>query len=96
MPRSIIVDNEVVLDWIDATSGDVRADVYRSYLLYAQHSENLAELYLHLYCEKSGISKDEIFQWAAIVAAARLSENVSSDNRESLLKIVHQQYPLQP
>jgi aminoglycoside phosphotransferase (APT) family kinase protein len=89
-------DNVYVLDWIDATSGDVRADVYRSYLLYAQHSEDLAEMYLHLYCEKSGISKEEIFQWAPIVAAARLSENVPTDNKERLLKTVLQQSPLQP
>ncbi|MBN3554038.1 phosphotransferase [Fictibacillus nanhaiensis] len=94
---NLILSDETVyiLDWIDATSGDIRADVYRSYLLYAQHSEELAELYLHLYGEKSGTSKDEIFQWAAIIAAARLSENVQTDNKERLLKIIHQQYPRQ-
>ena len=31
---------------------------------------------------KSHISKEEIFQWAPIIAGARLSENVSSGNVE--------------
>jgi hypothetical protein len=45
-------------------------------------------MYLYFYCKKSGLSKDDIFQWAPIIAGARLSENVSSENNERLLKIV--------
>lgn len=35
-----------IIDWIDATSGDIRADVYRTYLLYSQHDPELADCYL--------------------------------------------------
>ncbi|RLQ92291.1 phosphotransferase family protein [Falsibacillus albus] len=83
-------DRVTIIDWVDASAGDLRADVYRSYLLYTQVSEELAELYLQLYCEKSGISKEDIFQWAPIIAAARLSEHVPTESEERLLEIVQQ------
>ncbi|MGD6830707.1 phosphotransferase family protein [Sutcliffiella halmapala] len=54
-------DGITIIDWVDASSGDISADVYRSYLLYSQVSEELAELYVKIYSEKSGLSKGEIF-----------------------------------
>lgn len=91
----IMTDNNkvTIIDWVDSSAGDICADVYRTYLLYTQFSIELAEIYLRLYCKKSGLSKEDIFQWAPIIAAARLSENVSSENSERLLKIVNQYYP---
>ncbi|WP_335870379.1 aminoglycoside phosphotransferase family protein [Bacillus sp. 2205SS5-2] len=77
-----------VIDWVDSSAGDLRADVYRTYLLYSQVSLELAEMYLRLYCEKSGLSRDEIFQWAPIIAAARLSESVSSEKTQRLIEII--------
>jgi aminoglycoside phosphotransferase len=82
-----------IIDWIDSSSGDIRADVYRTYLLYSQVSLELAELYISLYCQKSGISKEEIFVWAPIVAGARLSEGVSTENSQRLLNIVNRYCP---
>lgn len=91
----IISDNRVVIiDWVDCSSGDIRADVYRTYLLYSQISIELADMYLRLYCEKSGLLKSEIFQWAPIIAAARLSENVSSEKSDRLLEIINDYVPL--
>lgn len=85
----IISGNDVtIIDWVDSSAGDVRADVYRTYLLYSQFSMYLADMYLLLYCEKSGCLKDEIFQWAPIIAGARLSEGGTSEQAEQLLKIV--------
>ncbi|MCR8847992.1 aminoglycoside phosphotransferase family protein [Rossellomorea sp. SC111] len=83
-------NNITIIDWVDSSAGDRRADVYRTYLLYSQVSKELADMYMRLYCEKSGQSKDEIFQWAPIIAAARLSEKVSSEDPKRLLEIVHQ------
>lgn len=84
----------VVIDWVDSSSGDVRADVYRTYLLYTQFSKELADMYLRLYCEISGFTQNEIFVWAPIIAGARLSENVSSENSQRLLQIVNKYCPL--
>ncbi|WHY87181.1 aminoglycoside phosphotransferase family protein [Neobacillus novalis] len=91
----IMTDNKVtIIDWVDACAGDIRADIYRTYLLYSHVSMELADLYLRLYCAKSDLSKDEIFQWAPIIAGARLSENVSAENSDRLVEIVNHYYPL--
>ncbi len=83
-------DNHVViLDWVDASSGDIRGDIYRTYLLYYQFSTELAKTYVRLYCERSGVLESDVMQWAPIIAAARLSEQVSSDNAEQLMEIVN-------
>ncbi len=81
-PFNLILSNGNVkiIDWVDASSGDVRADVFRTYLLYAQASVELVEMYLHIYCKNTSLSRDEIFQWAPIIIVARLSEKVSPEN----------------
>jgi thiamine kinase-like enzyme len=78
-----------IIDWVDAGAGDSRADVCRTYLLYAENHQDLADLYLHIYCSKTGLTKEDILQWIPIVAAARLSENVSEENLDKLLQIIH-------
>ena len=78
-----------IIDWVDCSAGDIRADVYRTYLLYSGVSIEIAELYLNLFCEQSGLTQSEIFEWAPLIAAAKLSENVRSENRERLLEIVY-------
>jgi aminoglycoside phosphotransferase (APT) family kinase protein len=86
-------DNVTIIDWIDSSRGDIRGDVYRTYLLYSRVSSKVAELYLRLYCQKSGLSKEEILEWAPIIAGARLSENVTSENNERLIEIVNKGCP---
>ncbi|MCO7125376.1 aminoglycoside phosphotransferase family protein [Sporolactobacillus shoreicorticis] len=95
-PFNIIVGDHKnrVIDWVDASSGDMRADVYRTYLLCCQFSTELAEMYVHFYCEQSGWSECDIFQWAPIIAAARLSEIVSSEKSGRLIDIINHDYPL--
>ncbi len=83
-------DDITIIDWVDASAGDPRADVCRTYLLYTQVSNDIAELYLKLYCEKSGLSKGEILEWLPIIAAARLSENVETESSDRLMEIINQ------
>lgn len=88
---NLIMDNQVtIIDWVDASAGNSQADVYRTYLLYTQFSSDLAELYLKLYCIKTGVAKEEILEWAPIIAGARLAEGVRSEDSDRLLKIVDQ------
>ncbi|PGD07868.1 aminoglycoside phosphotransferase [Bacillus wiedmannii] len=91
-PFNLILSNKSVniIDWVDASSGDIRADVFRTYLLYSQSSVELADMYLHIYCRNNGLSRDEIFQWAPIIIAARISENVTATNIEYLSGLVAQ------
>ncbi|MEK4564674.1 aminoglycoside phosphotransferase family protein [Alkalihalobacillus sp. FSL R5-0424] len=77
-----------IIDWVDASMGDARADVCRSYLLYTQHSTELAELYLEIYCDRSGKTKEEILQWLPVIAAARLSEHVQTEDSKRLVQYV--------
>lgn len=86
-------DKVTIIDWVDASAGDIRADVCRTYLLYSERATEVAELYLRLYCGKSGLSKDEILQWSPILAGARLAEKVSTENAERLMEIVNQYCP---
>ncbi|MFB5249201.1 aminoglycoside phosphotransferase family protein [Bacillus mycoides] len=84
------IENVKIIDWVDASSGDIQADVFRTYLLYSQSSIELAEMYLHIYCRNTGLSRDEIFQWAPIIIAARLSEKVSPQNAVYLNRLLDQ------
>ncbi|RDU38074.1 aminoglycoside phosphotransferase family protein [Neobacillus piezotolerans] len=95
-PFNVIMtdNNATIIDWVDASAGDIRADVYRTYLLYSQVSTELAEMYLDLYCERSGLEKDEVLQWAPIIAAARMAENVPAEDSKRLLAIINQSCPL--
>ena len=86
-------DKVTIIDWVDSSAGDIRADVYRTYLLYSQFFPEFAEMYIRIYCEKSGMSKEEILQWAPIIAAARLSENVSSEKSDRLMDIINHYCP---
>ncbi|EJQ51980.1 aminoglycoside phosphotransferase [Bacillus wiedmannii] len=92
-PFNLILSNKNVniIDWVDASSGDIRADVFRTYLLYAQASIELAEMYLQIYCSNTDLTRDEIFQWAPIIIAARFSEKVSPQN-EVYLNILLKRY----
>ena len=91
-PFNLIMSNDkvTIIDWVDSSAGDIRADVYRTYLLLSQFSIYLAEIYLRIYCEKTGLSQDEVFLWAPIIAGARLSEHVSLENKDRLKEIINQ------
>ncbi|HDR6311594.1 TPA: aminoglycoside phosphotransferase family protein [Bacillus cereus] len=80
--------NVSIIDWVDACSGDIRADVFRTYLLYAQSYIELAEMYLQIYCSNTNLTRDEIFQWAPIMIAARFSEKVSPQNEVYLNRLL--------
>ena len=68
-----------VVDWLDATRGEPAADVCRSYLLMRHHSEPLAADYVGRYATAAGMGTDEVFAWLAVMAAARLDEDVPEE-----------------
>ncbi|GEN45707.1 phosphotransferase family protein [Alkalibacillus haloalkaliphilus] len=82
-------DEMTIIDWVDASSGNPVADVCRSYLLYSQASIDLAEMYLHMYCEKSGLHREKVMEWLPIIAGARLEEKLPNSEEERLLKLVN-------
>ncbi|MGO1076466.1 phosphotransferase family protein [Inquilinus sp. CA228] len=75
---------EVVVDWLDACTGDPAADVCRSYVLIRPVAPDLAMAYVETYAAAAGESRDRILAWLPFVAAARLAEGVP-DEDEALL-----------
>ena len=74
-PSNIIVQEDgtmYVLDWVHAAQGNASADVARTYLLLSLKDSKLADLYMDLFCEKTGTDKRYVQGWLPIVAAAQL------------------------
>lgn len=79
-----------MIDWVDASWGDIRADVCRSFLLYREVSEELAALYLRLYSRYGKMDEENILAWMPVIAGARLAEHISLEQTERLLAIVNE------
>jgi thiamine kinase-like enzyme len=77
-PSNIIITekgNAYVLDWSHATQGNASGDAARTFLIFSiQGKEKLAEKYLDLFAEKSGIPKSHIQRWIPIVAATQMTK----------------------
>ena len=82
-PSNIIINEKgeyYVIDWSHATQGNASADVARTFLIFSMHGKKeLAEKYLDLFAEKSGIEKTYIQRWIPIVAAAQMSKGIPEE-----------------
>lgn len=81
-------DRVMIIDWMDATRGDVRLDVCRSYVLYTGVNAEAAEFYLDEYYRQSGLDRAEMLRWVPVIAGARLSEGIDAGEEERLVQIV--------
>lgn len=76
-PNNIIVKEDgtmYVLDWIHATQGNASAEVARTYLLFCLEDHGRAEMYMDMFCEKTGTNKRYVQGWLPLVAAAQLTK----------------------
>lgn len=80
----------VIIDWVTACCGSPDADACRTYLLYTNFSQELADAYLRIFCEISGCAPGDILVWLPILSGARLCEHVSGENEARLLKTARQ------
>ncbi len=82
-PSNIIITEKgdaYVLDWSHATQGNASGDAARTFLLFSiQGKEELADKYLDLFAEKSGIEKAHIRRWIPIVAATQLTKGIPEE-----------------
>lgn len=87
-PSNILILEDgsyAMLDWAHATQGNASADVAKTYLTFATHGQqDLADKYIDIFCEKSGVEKTLIQKWIPIVAAAYLDQQ--SEEKELLKK----------
>ncbi len=82
-PSNIILTDKgecFVLDWSHATQGNASGDAARTFLLFSIDGKNeLAEKYLDMFSEKSGIDKANIRRWIPIVAATQLTKGIPEE-----------------
>ena len=91
-PSNVIVTEDqsiYVIDWAHVTQGNASADAARTYLLFSiDKKESLAEKYINLFAEKSGIEKSHIQRWIPIVAATQMTKN-NPEEQEFLSKWIN-------
>ena len=78
-PSNVIVEKNgkmTVIDWAHASQGNASADAAMTYLLFALHDQERADLYLKLFCKKSDTARQYVEQWLPIVAAAELEKDI--------------------
>lgn len=85
-PWNILGSGEdvMIVDWLDACSGNPAADVCRTYLLMRRALPAIAEAYVVTYAKADDLTPDEVFAWLPVVAAARLAEDVVEENEDLL------------
>lgn len=88
-PSNVIINANgeySIIDWAHATQGNASADVAKTFLLFSLNGQSeLAEKYLNLFTEKSGLEKRGIQRWIPIVAAVQLKKG-GVENKELLEK----------
>ena len=78
-----------VIDWAHVTAGNASADAARTFLLFSiENKTEMADKYLKLFSQKSGIEIKYIQSWIPIVAATQLEKGVESE-KEFLLKWIN-------
>lgn len=88
-PSNIIIKENgehFIIDWSHVTQGNASADAARSFLLFSmQGKAEIAERYLRLFSEKSGIDMRNIQRWVPIVAATQMTKG-KEEEQEFLSK----------
>ena len=77
-----------IIDWVDSSSGNIEADVCRTYLLYKVHHDEIADLYIENYCKTANIPKENVLKWIPIIGAARLSDGMGKEENKKILNII--------
>lgn len=87
-PENVVIDEMdkiIVLDWVAATRGNATADIAKTYFKLALSSTELAEKYITIICEKSGIDRQYVYEWLPLMAACGLCEKNPAEREKALL-----------
>jgi len=63
-----------IIDLLQICRGDPAADAACSYVSYSFIHHDIAEVYLNMYCNKSGISRKRVQQWLRVYAGTLLGQ----------------------
>lgn len=82
-PSNIVIKADgtaAILDWAHVTVGNASADAANTYMMFIIEGKNdLAEKYLSVFSEKTGINKNLVQRWLPIVAASRKTKGVPEE-----------------
>lgn len=85
VPSNVIITESgkyYIIDWAHVTRGNEAADAARTYLTMKLHKkDDLAEKYINLFCEKTGIPKKDIQDWIPLVAATELTKGNKEEHK---------------
>ena len=91
-PSNIIIKDNgeaYVIDWAHVTQGNASADAAKTFLIFSiEGKSELAEKYINLFSEKTGITKSNIQRWIPIVAATQMSKG-KEEEQEFLSKWIN-------
>ena len=89
-PDNILITDDgvpYVIDWSHATQGNTCVDAVITYILFLMKgADEMAERYLSLYCEMSGIGRNSILKWLPVAAASK-SMKMEGEDKAALLKL---------
>ena len=84
-PHNIMYNGDKywIIDWEDACKGDPAADACMSYFYSlrwsAKDKKDSAEQYLRLFCEESGIPREDVLAWLPVIAGVQVNINDEED-----------------
>ena len=82
-PSNILIQDDgtpFILDWSHATQGNPCVDAAITYILFLLSGHgSLAEAYLSLFCEKSGIDPKSVLKWVPVAAASKSIKTEGAD-----------------
>lgn len=82
-PSNVIIKpdgNAAIIDWAHVTIGNASADAANTYMQFViDGKEEIANKYLDLFAQKSGIDKNLIQRWLPIVAASRKAKGTKEE-----------------
>lgn len=98
-PSNIIITDENVpylIDWAHVIKGTPHADAAWSWLnLSYRDSSETAKKYLDLFCGKSGITADSVWEWVPFIAVSKSVKRVENE-RKFLLRMAQEYWQSNP
>ena len=96
-PYNILFSGEKswIIDWEDAAKGDPAADACMSYFYAmrraAKDNNRSHEQYLQMFCEESGIAREDVLAWLPVIAGVQVNINDDED-RAFITKFIDEWY----
>ncbi|MBQ9747993.1 MAG: protein kinase family protein [Clostridia bacterium] len=90
-PENIMITADgtpYIIDWSHTNQGNPSVDAAITYILFKlDGKDDIAEKYLDLYCEKTGVDKKLVLKWVPVAAASKSTTASSAEDKARLLEM---------